>query len=431
MLFSNVFLASVAAAGVVHMPLSEREYSDEQYSNHLAARGILHGTQKKGARYYEAELEVGTPSQKVRACFDTGSPFLWLKGANSSECLAHKNCDSSFNVSQSSTWRYQSHGLDAWNGEGNWGTETVSYVGVQFEEFDTWVSTGITAFALSIFGQRNDENPKKSFVHALANAGKISRTVFSLNAQKPVNYLDQTTEGVVNNVYYGGFDRAKYQGALTSVKCDSAYKMPIGAFSIQGSKIATRPYSTILDSGTDLLQLPNSTVEAVSKKFGGNGDYEDGKWKVACDSRPEISYEWGDTSIAVDLSAYVTSSNGNCHLEKLMVMSDDTADLLTGTPLISRALVIYDSARELVTVAQARYTDESDVVEITGDIPGAVLFADSQSSASTTASKTQSTTLAVQTASATQTSSSAPQQTSEAPASDPFSGLCGLIGLEC
>lgn len=68
------------------------------------------------------------------------------------------------------------------------------------------------------------------------HSGKISRAVYYLKAEKPINYAAKDTLGVVNNVYYGGFDRAKYQGPLTTIKLPSYwyYEMPLGGLSIDG-----------------------------------------------------------------------------------------------------------------------------------------------------------------------------------------------------
>ncbi|KAG5360700.1 Syncephapepsin [Yarrowia sp. B02] len=373
----SLLLASLATAGIVHLPLTEREYTPEQHSARLASRGIVHATQTKNSRFYEAELEVGTPPQKIKGCFDTGSGLLWLQGVNTTNCLQHKHCDTAFNASASSSWRFTGE-HSGWGSKGNNGNETISYGGFEVKDFQTWVATDNFEWDMTIFGQAAVDNPKSNFVKALADAGKISRPVYSLNAEHPVNWKDR---GIVNNVYYGGFDRAKYQGELTTLNVTrhGTYTMPLGGFSTGGEAIKlTREHLVVLDTGTEVVFLPNSTLRAISEKFGGNGEFENHLYKVACDSNPELTYHWGYTNISMDLSKFVdrSSHDGKCVLQGLYAQKDSDQILLTGHDFISRALVIYDNEWDSITIGQAKYTDESDVVEITGNIPGALLYSD-------------------------------------------------------
>ena len=382
MLFSNLLLATVAAAGVVHVPLKARELSEasDDVSEHLAARGLIHGTQVMGHTFYEADIEIGTPPQKVTVCFDTGSPLLWVPGANSTQCGVPNGCRSSFDNRKSSTWKYKGESKN-WGGVGNTGKDTVSYAGQTLTDFNVWVSKDRMSNAFGIFGQSGYDDPSSSFVQGLANSGKISRAIYSLNSEKPILWRNKGSEGVVNNVYYGGFDRAKYEGPLTTIKCDhhGGYAMPLGGLSIKGEKVHTaRDHQIVLDTGGIALTLPNNTLKTISQKNGGNGIWESpGYYKVECGSKPEITYEFGYTKIDVDLSTYVLPSpHGGCRLEGVNPAEDNRQILLNGPALISKALVIYDNVRDTITIGKAKYTDETDVIEITGDIPGTVKYED-------------------------------------------------------
>jgi hypothetical protein len=77
----------------------------------------------------------------------------------------------------------------------------------------------------------------------------------------------------------------------------------------------------------------------------------------------------------VDLTHHIRKRpQGGCYLGYLTLAPDDQVTLLTGPAFISRAVVIYDNARDTITLGKAKFTDESDVVEITGDVPGAEIF---------------------------------------------------------
>lgn len=380
MIFSNILLASVAAAGIVHVPLKARQVSEAPHViEHLAERGFQHGTIAKGELFLEAEVEVGTPPQKVHMCFDTGSPHFWTLGSNSTQCQKEGGCEDSWDVSKSSTWKYENEGAN-WGSQGMWGRDIVSYAGASLANFKVYVSKTTSWYKVGIFGNSGSDDPEASFVGGLAKAGKISRAVFSINAEKPINWMDPKTAGVVSNVYYGGFDRAKYEGPLVTINCShhNGYAMPFSGLSIEGEKVQlTRDHQIVLDTGGMRLQVTNGTMKQVSQKFGGDGVYQNGYWPVACDSKPSLTYEFGYTSIDVDLSMYIVpADHGICKLNGIQLMKDDDGVILMGAPLISRALVIYDNARDQITIARAKYTTDSDVVEITGDIPGAVLYKD-------------------------------------------------------
>lgn len=235
--------------------------------------------------------------------------------------------------------------------------------------------TASCQYSATLFSASGNDNPNISFVQALAASGKISRAVYSLNAEKPINYRVKDTQGVVTNVYYGGFDRAKYEGPLTTLKTDhhGAYALPL-RLSIDGEKLdVPTGQQVVLDTGGLSSMYTNSTLKKLSEKYGGDGVFYDGSWQFACGTKPILNYHFGETVIPVDLSASILPSpTGKCFLAQVNIVSEDTKVLLAGPPVISRSLVIYDNERDEVTIARAKYSDQSDVIEITGDIPGAV-----------------------------------------------------------
>ncbi|QNQ00288.1 Hypothetical protein YALI2_E01603g [Yarrowia lipolytica] len=291
MLFSNLLLATVAAAGIVHLSLSARNLAKSpEASHHLAGRGIVHGTQEMGHTFYEAEVQVGTPPQTPTVIFDTGSGQVWLAGSNTTVFFYLE---------------IQPPAPDPWGAEGHRGLDTFSYTGQAFEDFHIWVSTGTTGFELGIFDQAAIDNPKVNYVQALARS------------------------------------------------------------------LGPLPETTILCWTLEEWAL--STPAAPSRPFLRS--LEDKSWSVACDSKPEITYQWGNTKIDVNLTHHIRKRpQGGCYLGYLTLAPDDQVTLLTGPAFISRAVVIYDNARDTITFGKAKFTDESDVVEITGDVPGAEIF---------------------------------------------------------
>ncbi|AOW02664.1 aspartic peptidase domain-containing protein [Yarrowia lipolytica] len=391
MIFSHLVLATVAAAGVVHVPLTGRALDDvPEVRDYLSKRafpdGVVHADQIMGQVFYETYLQIGTPAQNLSFSFDTGSGNLWSPGKNSTSCEAGQ-CreDTMFDISASETWKFKRTGR-WWGGNGIFGSETVRYAGQTLKNFEYWVSTDQMNNNFGIFGQSAFKDPSVSFVQGLAHAGKISRAVYSLNSEASITRwnLDAPKSEwrrTVNNVYYGGYDQAKYQGPLTAIDVDhyGGYKMPMSGFTVDGEFVDDgKNYTVVLDTGGLTLQVPNKTVGILAKKHGGEWSLKHDRWTIDCDAKPVLTYGFGYTQIDVEFDQFIKKAVGGpeCLIQRMTFASDDQTQLLTGPPVISNALVIFDNDRNQILVAKAKYTDESNVVEITGDIPGAVQYKD-------------------------------------------------------
>ncbi|KAG5358480.1 Pepsin A [Yarrowia sp. B02] len=365
MIFSNLLLASVAAAGVVKLPLKATP---------------AHGEASMGQIYYLADIEVGTPFQQVKSViFDTGSGQLWVPGKNSTAC-SQGQCeqDVSFDISASKSWKFSGY-APGWDGHGITGNDTVKFAGKDVEQ-QVWVSLDTLDNNLGVFGQGplKGDFAQASFVESLAAAGKIPRSIFSLNSEAPigVHQSANTWDHVVTNVYYGGFDSKKYEGPLTTVDIDQNdyefYQVPISGFKVDGKEVKhTTKHNVVLDTGGISLELTNSTVGQISKQHSGG--YDNDGWFIDCGAKPTLEYVFGTTSIPVDFSIFIHKDDkGVCRFPDITIAPDNQESLLTGPPLISRALVIFDSGKRQVTIAKAKYTKDSEIVELNGDIPGAV-----------------------------------------------------------
>lgn len=372
MIFSSpllFLLSSCVVAGVVRLPLQARKTS-----SHMTP---LHDEQTMGQWFYETNILVGTPPQNVSLVFDTGSSKLWVPGANSTSCLAG-NCThphSQFDVSKSSTWHWT--GSDAhWGGYGNIGAETVSYAGQAVDSFQVWVSVDTMRNDYGIFGHSPNKNKHNGFLKALASQKKIPRAVYSLNSEAPINFRGQFGHGnrTVNNVYYGGFDDQKYEGPLTTVKYKGGYQMPFTGLQVNGSEVPlTGKHTIVPDTGGLTIQITNSTAVALSQTYGGGGVYDQYGWHVSCESEPVLTYQFGHTFIPVDVTHLVRPRDGICRLTGIELVSEDHVDFRTGPMFISRALMIFDNDKSQITIGKARYTSESNIVELKSkNVPHAV-----------------------------------------------------------
>lgn len=464
MIFSNILLATVAAAGVVHVPLTVQDVkADANVHEYLSKRAlpndVHHSEVEMGGIFYIANLALGTPVQDVNFCFDTGSGHLWVPGTNSTACKQNKCKNGAYDVSKSTSWKYYStHGN--WGGNGIDGLETVSYAGETLENFHLWVSLDQMANNFGIFGQSADKDPTLSFVQGLAQAKKITRPVYNLASEAPITdwnswHGQADWKRTHTNVYYGGFDSAKYEGPLVTIDCDhyGGYAMPMSGFAVDGVAVPnTKNHQIVLDTGGIRPTLPNNTMKAVAEKAGGHWDAQHKLWTGDCNAKPVLSYGFGYTAIDLEMENFLrplTAAGGACFFQDISIVPDNQVVLLTGPQVISKAFVIYDNDRTQIHIARAKYTSESDVQEITGDIPNAVLYSDwlagkplpagqrpisSAAAAAGSSASVQSSVLS--TLSVKTTTASAPAPTSAAPAPAPSaspssSQFCGFFGIFC
>lgn len=349
MIFPTLLLAAVASAKVLT--------ADLFYLN----------------EYYETIVEVGTPPQKVRTTFDTGSGHLWIKGTNSTGCATGK-CpkDTLFNVSDSSTWRYELS-RSSWGGHGNNGRETVHFAGAEATDFITYVTTSDlfdgAPWLPGIFGQSPVKDTNYSYVQNLAQQGVISRAVFAVGTEQHIVLNDKKVSATC---HYGGYDAAKFEGPMATVNHTDYSGIAIpGSIQVAGKPVANEiKHTVVLDTGGIYLRLTENTMNAIATHYGGGKD--DKGYHVDCSSQPEVEFKFGVAVIPVELKRYFPEKNGKCYAEHIAIVPDNTANLLEGPDLISSAYVIYDHDRQQIHIAKARYTDETDVREITGDIPGAI-----------------------------------------------------------
>lgn len=354
MIFSNLLLASLAAAAPHTVELSYE------------------------TSYYVTHLEVGTPPQKIRAAFDTGSPFIWTRSTNTTECVETHKClpGDLWNVSSSQTWKYQKEGAN-WGGHGMWGSDSVTFAGYEATGMEVYVAKdkiyGDHPQVPGIFGQSANKDGKKSFVQRLAEDGQISRALFTVHTD---DQIFPRVYGTKAKAVFGGFDAAKYEGNLTTISHPKSYSgvgIQIRGFSVNGKSVESDvKHTVVLDTGGVIFALPHNVIKAVSENFGGGLEGQKDYW-YKCGEKPVVTFQFGYTDIDVKLyeGNFSEEKNGKCYFKNI-TYKDKGATLLEGAPLISRAMVIYDHDRQQVHIAKAKYTYESNIVEMTGDVPGAV-----------------------------------------------------------
>ncbi|KAJ0434714.1 putative phytepsin [Helianthus annuus] len=230
---------------------------------------------------YFGEIGIGTPPQKFKVIFDTGSANLWIP---SSECTTSVSClmHSKYDSSQSST--YKANGRHAAINYGNGSISgyfskdnvEVGDLVVKHQEFiEVTKDPGVTFLAGKfdgILGLGFKENSVGNAITVWDNIVSqhlVKHHVFSLW----LNRQSKDIEG--GEIVFGGFDPKHYKGKHTYVPVT---QKGYWQFDIDGVLIGGKPTgvcksgcSAIADSGTSFIAGPTSVITLINRAIGATG----------------------------------------------------------------------------------------------------------------------------------------------------------------
>ncbi|KAF2158859.1 hypothetical protein M409DRAFT_30646 [Zasmidium cellare ATCC 36951] len=348
---------------------------------------------------YLTKLKVGTPPQEEYLLVDTGSGTISFENPNNNVCsLESKPCAEygTFDNTSSSTCHWISN--DFGDGLIDFGSGSVlqdivqigdQNVGpLQFGYLDDYgfgveqvaVPTA-TILGLALLCNKFDDSCYQSgyyLVPELYEKKKINRRSVSI-------YLGPEAPTVNNSevILGSAYDKAK-QGS-------TPFKLPMAYFnsetnSVNASAISStingdvtrlplNPFNTtLIDTGNPLLTIPEPLWSQVMASLGNpnethtshvGGIYVDCKYRELPNTE-KISYEFGgnpDNRIDVPLSQLVIDfNNGTCGADISNGYEISNGIGVLGDPFIRQTYLTFDFEDFTVTMAQARFTSDRDVV---------------------------------------------------------------------
>ncbi|GJN86406.1 hypothetical protein PLIIFM63780_009986 [Purpureocillium lilacinum] len=351
-----------------------------------------------GGGYY-AEIEVGTPGQKVKVHLDTGSSDTWVNSADTNLCAGgrYTGCDKFFNPNESSTFKtvaqdaFNLSYLDQRAVRGDYFNDTVTINGKALKNQrlglprNTTPGSGVMGLGLSAGVAAENQYP--AIVDHMAAEGAIGRAAFSL-------YLNhsQADSGVI---LFGGIDTRKFIGKLATVRLVPGFKPGSGiqAYAVRMSGLdISSPDSqgnargdalnvtVVLDSGSTLTFLPDGIVEPIWKRFEvetfQNKAFVDCKHASNDDISLEVSFP--SKTITVPMSELVVDFPQKSLLKLLGLKLDDpcifgiqgtsynniTGDKfgIIGDTILRSAYVLYDAENKQVGIAQANVASSDSII---------------------------------------------------------------------
>ena len=378
---------------------------------HKRASGTLNVELSNLFTYYQIEVELGTPGQKILLLTDTGSSDLWAMGYGNPYCAQteqelqsgyYVECNTGlFNPNTSSTYHQNSTEFyiqygDYTFAEGVWGTDSVQFAGVTVT--DASIAIGLQSnssygvFGIGLAALESSLNSNVEYMNIpqlLVSQGTIDSYSYSL-------YLDDL-EASSGTVLFGGVDHDKYSGTLGLLPMINIYAAQgapaplqfnivlssVTATNAKGDKavIQSGNVAALLDSGTSFTYLLTETIQSIADGFGAQFSNELGLYVIDCsfgDQGGNMVYDLAGVEIQVPISELliplsdfnVTGENGVCALG--MWPTDDPTNIILGDTFLRSAYVVYDLANYVIGIAQTNFNSSSSSLEgISNSIPSA------------------------------------------------------------
>ncbi|EPE08195.1 aspartic endopeptidase [Ophiostoma piceae UAMH 11346] len=296
----------------------------------LSSKSTSDGTGKDPAEdqqdlLYIAEVDIGTPPQKLMLDFDTGSADLWVfstdlaKNAKKNHTVFDASKSSSFKKSSSLRWKI-SYG-DGSTASGNVGTDVVSIGGLPIQnqavelastlsdQFLQSPSDGLLGLAWSSINtitKNHLSSPQPTPVENL-----ISSKTLPQDAQLFTSCFYSTRDANSESFYTLGYvdqDLVKSSGkeiVWTDIDNKQGFWMfPSTTATINGQKIDRSGNTAIADTGTTLCLISDEAVEALYKTIPGS-KYDDAQGgymiptTTAVDKLPTFSIAVGTNEFVI------------------------------------------------------------------------------------------------------------------------------------
>jgi hypothetical protein len=276
------------------------------------------------AQYY-GDISIGTPAQKVRVIYDTGSSNLWSSNKKPGILSKHQYYDhgkSSTYVANGTTFNIQ---YGSGPVSGFYSADTIAIgenkvEGYTFAEVDNTKGLG-PAFAIGHFdgicGMGLDDisvDGVKTPLRALADGGALDANVFAF-------YLG--SGGANGELVLGGVDSKHYTGEFSYLPVQEMvpgrmgyWEIKMDSFEINGKNMVDST-KAIVDSGTSLLAVPTAAIKSIAKSVGAKTVLPippfNREYTIDCDSDgPAIDVVLGGNKYSLEKQDYIINDEGQC-----------------------------------------------------------------------------------------------------------------------
>ncbi|EIN04481.1 acid protease [Punctularia strigosozonata HHB-11173 SS5] len=301
----TIFLGSATVfSSPVSLPLVHRAPASGVSKLDIVQRGIgsTPNRPRRGARIRRGDVTlqvtVGTPPQHFLVTADTGSSDFWIGGPGSYGMSQTFDPTSSSSYEDKNEPVYIRYGLGSFTG--TVGIDTVTVAGFTIPEavVETGLSTS-TAFGFSdmsgimgfAWGQLSSSG-LQTFTEQLVSQNMLAENKFSVYLGRALNNLtpDQAASNgtmPAGSLTFGGVDSSTYTGDIDyfPIVAELHWVVQADGISVNGQVVPdTNGIQAMMDTGTDLVVMPDNMFDAVSKAMGAT--VIQGAAYVDCSSMP-------------------------------------------------------------------------------------------------------------------------------------------------
>ncbi|KAF4541128.1 Peptidase A1 [Lasiodiplodia theobromae] len=340
---------------------------------------------------YLCEVGIGTPAQKLRLDFDTGSADLWVwstslpsnvqsQGKSSNHAIFDPSKSSTFKKSDGSTWQIQ-YG-DQSSASGDVGTDTIDLGGLKVEnqaielasklsdQFVQGEGDGLLGLAWGSINTVKPEAVNTPVENMIAQedipkdaelfTAYLGSTKDTSEADKgesfyTFGYIDQDVlkAAGVDTPFYVDIDNSQGFWQFTSTSA-----------SVNGQTIQRSGNTAIADTGTTLALVADDVVDAIYKAIpGAKYDSQNQGYvfpsSVTADQLPEVSFAVGEKLFVVQKEdlAFADAGNGFVY-GGIQSRGDMTFDIL-GDTFLKGIYAIFDQGNKRFGAVQRKEKEQN------------------------------------------------------------------------
>ncbi|KAK3896347.1 vacuolar protease, partial [Staphylotrichum tortipilum] len=309
---------------------------------------------------YFSEITIGNPPQSFKVALDTSSSNLWVPSiqCDSIACFLH----SKYNSSASSTYKSNGTSIEI---------RYISSILHGFVSQDTVTIGDITIKGQDFAEATSEPGPGFGFVrydgilglgYDTISVNRIIPPFYKMVEQKLVDepvfafYLDGPNGE--SEVVFGGVDKDKYEGKITTIplRRRAYWEVDFESISYDNDTAGIKNTGAILDTSTSFITLPISLAEMVNAQLGAKKGFGGSQYFIDCSKRPslkDITLNLAGYDFPLSPYDYILEASGRCFSAFMGVEFAKPLAIL-GDTFLRRYYSIYDAGANTVGLAQAK-----------------------------------------------------------------------------
>lgn len=232
----------------------------------------------------------------------------------------------------------------------------------------------------------------------MKNQGLIHKSAYSL-------YLGRSSD-VHGEILFGAVDHAKYSGTLSTMPVvntqkqmgyDTAIRLEVVVDLVtlnsqSNMSVTSNSYAALLDTGSTLSYFPTDLLNKFASMIGARYSNSFGAYVMLCpgdDNDVNVTVSFSGQNIEISLSALALQVlSSQCQLG---VIEQDSDLILFGDNVLRHMYVVYDLEDLEISIAQANFSNDTDIEVISSSVPSATRAAQYSATALSSASEASAT----------------------------------------